>query len=201
MGRRSDHTREELRELLVSLGHRLLAETGLAGFSGREVAKQAGYSVGTIYNVFGSLDYLVVAINSRSFELWARDLRRNLDASGRDRIGTLVAAYFAFAQDNPRLWSAIYEHRLPQDFTLPEEDTAKRESLTAIVEAEVRAALPADGDVDIAGLTRSLIATVHGHCSLAVTGSFALMGVNDPLGCALARTREVLAAHGYRGPQ
>ncbi len=201
MGRRSDHTREELQELLVSQGHALLAQTGLTRLSGREIAKQAGYSVGTIYNVFGSLDHLIVAINSRSFEIWANDLRRTLDAGGDDRIGTLVAAYFAFAQQNPHLWSAIYEHHLPADFALPDEDAARRAALTAIVENEIDAALPADSRADIALLTRSLIAVVHGHCSLAVTGSFALMGGDDPLECALARVREILAAHGYRADQ
>ena len=197
MGRRSDHTREELHELLLSLGHDLLAQTGLARFSGREVAKQAGYSVGTIYNVFGSLDHLIAAINSRTFALWADQLRARLDAGERDRIGALVAGYFAFAQENPHLWSAIYEHHLPAAFTLPDADTAQREALTRIVEGEVRAALPADTPAAIPRLTRSLIAVVHGHCSLAVTGSFALMGVDDPLDCALARVREVLGAHGY----
>ena len=201
MGRRSDHTREELQELLVSLGHVLLAQTGLARFSGREVAKQAGYSVGTIYNVFGSLDHLIVAINSRSFEIWAQQLRTRLDTGGADRIGSLVAAYFDFAQENPHLWSAIYEHHLPADFALPPQDEERRAALTGIVEREIRAALPDGSTTDIALLTRSLIAVVHGHCSLAVTGSFALMGVDDPLGCALARVREILSAHGYRTNQ
>ena len=40
MGRRSDHSREELEELILAEGHRLLAETGYARFSAREVAKR-----------------------------------------------------------------------------------------------------------------------------------------------------------------
>ena len=79
MGRRSDHTRDELRALLLAEGHELLAEQGLKKFSGREVAKRAGYSVGTIYNVFGSLDRFILAINSRTFSLWADFLRRKAD--------------------------------------------------------------------------------------------------------------------------
>jgi AcrR family transcriptional regulator len=61
MGRRSDHTRSELTELFVAEGRRQLARTGLAGFSARDVAKRVGYSIGTLYNVFGSYDGLVVA--------------------------------------------------------------------------------------------------------------------------------------------
>ena len=200
MGRRSDHTREELIELLVATGHRHMAETGFARFSGREVAKRAGYSVGTIYNVFDSLDQLVAAINSRTFTLWAEHLRRRLAEGGTDRIRSLVEGYFSFAVDNPQLWTAIYDHRLPAGTSLTDEDEAERGALTELVTAEIAAALPDTPGIDAARLARSLIATVHGHCSFLLNGSFALMGEPDPAGLALARVEESLAEHGYSPP-
>ena len=120
MGRRSDHTPRELRTLLVETGQALMAETGMARFSGREVAKRAGYSVGTIYNVFGSLDGLIAAINTQTFTDWAQHLREALDRAGDDRIAALVRAYFSFALANPNLWSAIYEHRVAEGGGLSE---------------------------------------------------------------------------------
>ena len=195
MGRRSDHTPAELRTLLVSKGHGLITEVGYARFSGREVAKRAGYSVGTIYNVFGSLENLLAAINTRTFTLWAAHLRGEMAASGDDRIAALVRGYFSFALDNPRAWSAIYEHKLPAGERLSEEDLQGRAELTRIVEQEVRAALPADIPLDIARYARSLIATVHGHCSYVVSGSFALLDETDPVGSALDRVRESLWVH------
>jgi AcrR family transcriptional regulator len=194
MGRRSDHTRDELRALLLAEGHQLLAEQGLAKFSGREVAKRAGYSVGTIYNVFGSLDRLILALNSRTFSLWAAFLRQRLDQGGPDRIRSLVEGYFDFALARPKLWSAIYDHRVAEGEDLDPADQAKRAELTGIVEAEVRAALPDPDMPGAARLARSLIATVHGHCSYVVTGTFVLLEEPDPVGCALARVRECLAA-------
>ncbi len=197
MGRRSDHTREELRALFIGEGHAHLAQVGLAKFSGREVAKRVGYSVGTISNLFGSVDGLIVAINSRSFELWAQILRDRLESATDDRIAALVDGYFAFAEQSPELWSAIYAHRLPEGLDLPEEDKARRAGLTQIVEDEIRTVLPADTDADVVRLARSLVAVVHGHCSFVVSGSFALLEEPDPRGAALARVRESLAAHGY----
>jgi AcrR family transcriptional regulator len=194
MGRRSDHTRDELRALLLDEGHKLLAEQGLAKFSGREVAKRAGYSVGTIYNVFGSLDRLILALNSRTFSLWAAFLRLRLEQGGPDRIRSLVEGYFDFALAHPKLWSAIYDHRVAEGEDLDPADQAKRAELTGIVEAEVRAALPDPDMPGAARLARSLIATVHGHCSYVVTGTFVLLEEPDPVGCALARVRECLAA-------
>ena len=63
-----------------------------------------------------------------------------------------------------------------------------------------RAALPAAAAIDIARLTRSLIATVHGHCSFALGGTFALLEEHDPVGSALARVRESLTMHGAATP-
>lgn len=195
MGRRSDHTPQQLRALLVKHGHALVAETGMTGFSGRAVAKRAGYSVGTIYNVFGSLGGLIAAINTHTFQLWAAHLREGLHARGDDRICALVESYFSFALEHPNLWSAIYEHRLAPDEALSQSDLEQRAGLTNLVEGEVRAALPQDTATDVARFSRSLIATVHGHCSFAVSGSFALLDESDPVRSALDRVRESLAAH------
>ena len=197
MGRRSDHSREELRELFVVAGHQLLADVGFARFSGREVAKRVGYSVGTIYNVFGSLDGLILAINTRTFDHWADHLRARLAGERDDCIRALVEGYFSFAEANPHLWMAIYDHRLPEGMGLGPDDFVRRRALVDIVQDEITAALGSRAkDVDLATLTRSLVATVHGHCSFALTGSFALMQVEQPLELALARVRDTLAMQG-----
>ena len=194
MARRSDHSRPELRDLFIAEGHRHLADVGFVRFSAREVAKRIGYSVGTTYNVFGSLDAMLIAINTRTFTLWADDLRARLAAPGGDRIRTLVEGYFAFATAHPNLWMAIYDHRLPPGMLMPIPENEERAKLTQIVAAEIAAALPSVAEGDVARLTRSLVATVHGHCSFALTGTFALLGEEDAVGSALARVREVLAA-------
>jgi len=171
-----------------------MAEAGFAHFSAREVAKRIGYSIGTIYNVFGSYDRLILAINSRTFQLWARYLRDRLADAEDDRIAALVEAYFAFARDNPNIWTAIYDHRLAPYETLPDEFAAQRSELTDIVVAEVAAALPPSARDAAPRLARSLIATVHGHCIFALNGSFALMGESAPLDLAVSRVREAIAA-------
>ena len=194
MGRRSDHSRDELEKLIVAEGHRLMAETGFAAFSAREVARRVGYSVGTIYNVFDSLDHLLVAINSRTFELWTDYLQQRVEGSSDDRIRALVQAYFDFAREHPKLWMAIYDHRLPGEMALPGSDMEKRRALTQIVFNEIARHLPAMAESDIEHLARSLIATVHGHCTYELNGSFALMGEKEPVELALARVREAIDA-------
>lgn len=94
---------------------------------------------------------------------------------------------------------AIYDHRIDRSIEVPAEDEPAREALTGIVDREVAAALHGhDGD-DMRRLVRSLIATVHGHCALWLTGSYALMREEEPAGQALARVTEILRCHGILG--
>jgi len=196
MGRRSDHSRAELEELILSTGSALIAEAGLGGFSAREVARRIGYSIGTIHNVFGTADRLIAAINTRSFTAWATSLRERLEAVGPDgdRTAALVEGYFGFAREHPHLWTAIFDHRVPVDEGLTEADETGRSMLTRIVVEEVARAVGQEVDDETASLARSLIATVHGHCAFAISGAWALMGEAAPEAAALARVREALAA-------
>ncbi|MET0360650.1 MAG: TetR/AcrR family transcriptional regulator, partial [Sphingobium sp.] len=95
MGRRSDHSRAEQETMILDAGGALMAESGYAHFSAREVGKRVGYSVGTVVNLFGGVDGLVVAINACTFRLWTDFLEAQLvGATGKERIARLVAAYF-----------------------------------------------------------------------------------------------------------
>lgn len=196
MGRRSDHSRAELEALILMEGHRHMAEVGFARFSAREVAKRIGYAVGTLYNVFGNYDRLILAINTRTFEQWAVHLEERLARPSTDRIAALVEGYFSFAADHMPLWTAIYDHRLPPDMAMPEAFAARRGALTDVVVREVAAVLPLDMRDRAPRLARSLVATVHGHCIFALNGSFALLGETAPLDLAIARVKESLSAAG-----
>ncbi len=204
MGRRSDHSPKELRELLVSCGHDLIAERGFAKFSAREAARRADYTVGTIYNVFGGLDQYLIAINSRTFERWSDWLEAALVNAPTDqagRIEALVRAYFGFAQTHQNAWMAIYDHRIDRSIAIDREDEKARELLTGIVDREVANALNLGDDEAVRRLVRSLIATVHGHCALWLSGSFALLQEDDPAGQAIDRVLEILTHHITLAPQ
>jgi AcrR family transcriptional regulator len=182
--------------LILAQGHALLAEVGYARFSAREVAKRIGYSIGTLYNVFGNLDQMLFAVNGMTFTLWTDSLRARLAGAGADRIAALVDGYFEFARANPNLWMAIYDHRVPADVALPERYVEQRTQLTGIVEHEIARVLSPQAADKAGALARSLVATVHGHCVFALNGTFDLLGVTDPEDAALARVRDTLAAAG-----
>lgn len=194
MGRRSDHSRAELRELIVAEGHRQMEQVGFAHFSAREVAKRIGYSIGTLYNVFGSYDRLILAINGRTLELWLDYLQARLEEVDGDRLQAAIGAYFEFAVIHRHTWAALYDFRLPDNQEPGEDYEARVHAIIAVVEREVRDALsPARAD-KAPGLTRSLLACVHGHCFFTLNGTFRMLGETDPLSAARARIQEAIEA-------
>ena len=56
MGRRSEHTKKQLKELIITASIKLISEIGPSAFGTRAIAKEIGYSFGTIYHVYGDLE-------------------------------------------------------------------------------------------------------------------------------------------------
>jgi AcrR family transcriptional regulator len=194
VGRRSDHSRAELHAMIVKEGHRQISGVGYAQFSAREVAKRIGYSVGTIYNVLGSHDQLILAINGVTLDQWRAHLEMRLARETQERLRAAIEAYFEFAILHRHAWTALYDFRLPEGEALPDDYWRKLEAIIDIVVTEVAAALPASRAEDASALARSLLATVHGHCFFTLNGTFALLGEEDPLGAAYARVHEAISA-------
>jgi AcrR family transcriptional regulator len=192
MGRRSDHSRVELREMMIAEGHRQMADIGFARFSAREVAKKIGYSIGSIYNVFGSYDGFILAVNGRTLDLWRSYLSMQLDGVEHARLKTAIDAYFEFAIVNRHSWTALYDFRMPDDAQTPPEYQQKVTAIFNIVVAEVKLALPEKRQEEAEPLARSLLASVHGHCFFTLNGTFRMLGETDPLSAAMQRVEEAL---------
>lgn len=192
MGRRSDHSRDQLRTMIVEEGHRQIAEVGFAKFSAREVAKAIGYSIGTLYNVFGSYDQLILAINGKTLDLWLEDLESHVAGRAEGRLRAAIDAYFDFALAHRNAWTALYDFRLPDSEVMPDDYRQKVTAITEVVVREIRSELPPIHQDKAPALARSLLATVHGHCYFALNGTFALLGEQHPLAAALERVDDAL---------
>jgi AcrR family transcriptional regulator len=135
MGRRSTHTPEELRELIVDAARSIIQKDGLAGLSARTIAHRIGYSPGTLYNVFKNLDDLILNVEARLLdELDARLTEVNATADPTRHMQLIAHEYLAFTQQHPRLWNLLFEHNLPTDFPVPDWYREKLETLLKHVE-------------------------------------------------------------------
>jgi len=170
MGRRSSHSADELRELIVSAATDIIGEKGYAALSARAIATRIGYSPGTLYNVFDDLDHLVLTIEQRVLDQLAERLTRV--PHGADPVQHLcdvAHAYLEFTNERPRLWNLLFEHLMPNGWAPPPAFQARIDRLRKIVEG---ACVPIVGGEDRALLHRTasvVWVALHGITSLATT--------------------------------
>ncbi len=170
MGRRSVHTAEELRELILSAATSLIETGGLASLSAREIARRIEYSPGTLYNVFENLDDLVLTIEGRMLDSLSDRLREVSSGSDpRAHIKNLADVYLQFTHDNPRLWNLLFEHHLPADRDLPDWYQAKLDDLMQRIEGALAPLMPDRDEFALKRAARVLWAGVHGITSLSTT--------------------------------
>ena len=175
MGRRSSHTAEELRELILEASTSLIAEGGLASLSAREVARRIGYSPGTLYNVFENLDDLVLTIEGRLIDGLAAELDRVPDGlPPMEKAVALGRAYMTYTSDKPKLWNLLFEHHLPPGREVPAWYQQKLDGVMQRVEGVVAPLMPDSKPEVIKRTSHVLWAGVHGITSLATADKLAV---------------------------
>jgi AcrR family transcriptional regulator len=171
MGRRNEHSRDELKDLALRAAADIVGESGAVALSMREVARRIGYTVGALYIVFENLDDLVVHTNERTvIELRAALERiRGRANQPAQSLRLLVAAYLGFALLNTARWRLVFEHRLPDGQKAPPTYAGHTAAIFALVSQQLREA--GVGDESSADeVATALWGGVHGICMLAVTG-------------------------------
>lgn len=176
MARRSDHSRDEIRDMALAAAEHIVAEEGFAGLSARKIAGRIGYTVGTLYLVFENLDELILHVNARTLDSLHGALRE-ASAEGTSpeaRVLALARAYIGFASRHPRQWGMLYEHRLPEGARVPEWYREKVARSFALVEQAIRPLVK--GTKNVAPVARALWAGVHGICLLGLTDKLDVAG-------------------------
>lgn len=178
MARRSDHSRDEIREMALAAAEGVVAEQGYEGLSARKVAGAIGYTVGTLYLVFNNLDDLILHINARTLDrLHQRMLAEQMNCRDpHSCLQQLGQTYIDFARDNPHLWEMIFKHRLPPGHQVPPWFQGKVVRMFAMVEAKLTPLAQHRSHQEIVQAAGALWGGVHGICMLALTGKIGVAG-------------------------
>jgi AcrR family transcriptional regulator len=211
MGRRSSHTPQQLRTLILDAAQEIIEAQGLAGLSAREIARRIGYSPGTIYNIFANLDDVVLNVEARVLDALDKRLSDVMQGNdGGDPLMRVAHAYLAFTQDKPRLWNLLFEHHMPAGTELPAWYQQKLEGLTAQVERALAPHFPHGNEAELRRASRVLWAGLHGISSLSTADKLSVVTtetagrlIDDLIGtylAGLARQPDRDAAGGIAAP-
>lgn len=162
---KTEQRRAELRSRLTDQAEQVIATQGLAALKARDLAAQAGCSVGAIYNVFADLNQLVMAVNGRTFQRLGAAVTASIDGrdlAPRDCLITMSQAYLRFAASNTKAWRALFDLEMASDAPVPDWYLAELAALFALISAPLRRIFPdwTAGQIDL--MTRALFSSVHG---------------------------------------
>lgn len=151
-----------------------MAAHGLGDLRARDIAKDAGCGLGTIYKCFADLDDLVMRVNAGTLG----KLDRALDEAVReveapeDQLQAMAAAYLDFALSHGRLWSALFEHYPQEGRVGPDWYLSLHEQLLRYIRGPLAILQPSLGDDALDVRMRSIFASVHGVVMLSLEGRF-----------------------------
>lgn len=165
MATKTELRRQELRDTLIAIAERTIAADGLTALRARDLASEAGCAVGAIYNVFGDLTDLVLAVNARTFHRLGADVAASLAEAPQDPVEQLVImaqAYHRFAAQNHLSWRALFDVERAPGEAAPDWYLAEMGQLFNYISDPLAVIFPDRAATDIALLTRALFSSVHG---------------------------------------
>ncbi len=156
--------RTKMRDHMLEIANRIISAEGLAAVQARRVAQEAGCAVGTLYNVFGGLDLLIIEANARTLDALRDKLARANEAASAapmsDRLLGLALEYLEFASTHDKSWRAVFDHQMAPGAEVPSWYRERQGTLFALVETVLENTI---ADVALrASNARALFAAVHG---------------------------------------
>jgi len=180
MARRSEHSQEEIKEMVLQAAETIVIEEGFDNLKVRKVAMEIGYTVGSIYMVFDNMADLIMHIKSRTLD----DIAAQLDAvdntgNAEQTIALLAKTYLTFANQNFNRWRMIFEHQLTADEKVPDGYQQKVKQIFSLVEHQFQQLDTTHSEEQSKQAARALWSGVHGICTLSLTGKLDLLGVDS----------------------
>ncbi len=158
----------------LDIAEHLVTEGGFSGLNARKLADGVGCSIGTLYNVFGNLDGVIQALNARTLDRLYQTLETAASEAADAPVLRMIAlanAYIDFAERQPLVWRAVFDHQPADQAAVPDWYQANVEKIADLV-VDILSPLFRDAGPPAAHKAATIIwSGVHGICALALGGS------------------------------
>ncbi len=181
MARRSEHSQEEIKAMVLQAAQSIIDEEGLAALKVRSVAREIGYTVGSIYMVYANMDDVVLHVKDKTL----RDLALSLDQAiarpqdAEQAVLELASVYVNFAGRQYNRWSMIFTKHLPGGDALPEWYRQQEAGIFARFEKAFRNIAPHRSDEENSRAAQALWGGIHGNCMLSLSEKSDTAAIQD----------------------
>ena len=170
MARRSEHSREELREMALQAAELLLDEMQLPALSTRQIAAKMGYTVGTLYQLYKNLPDLLLHVNSRTLKKLQHCCLEDYDVSlpATENIQHFALSYVEFSCRYQSRWRLIFDYDVLEQVEQPQWYQEQVGDLFALISQELKRLRPDANEEQVAATTHLLWSSVHGICTMSL---------------------------------
>ncbi|MEI6335925.1 MAG: WHG domain-containing protein [Methylococcaceae bacterium] len=180
MARRSEHSLEELKVLVLSAAETIVVEEGFSALKVRTIAMEIGYTVGSIYMVFTNMADLIMHINAGTLDAIATQLEQVQKEGGAEQsIQILARSYLRYASQNFNRWHAVFDYSLSVDSKITAWYQEKVDKVFALLEVPFLEFAPALSEDHRKRAVRALWFGVHGVCALSLKGQSDKADIDD----------------------
>jgi AcrR family transcriptional regulator len=157
---------------LVDAAAECVREHGIHAVRARDIASQAGYSVGMIYHAFGDLYDLLFTLNQQTCHRLDKALRKVEVEDPRLCLERMAIAYLRFAHANKQLWRAMFELRVGPEKIAPEAYRLNVMATFARIPGALTHLFPKLPAAKIDTLSRLMFSSVHGIVAMGLDETF-----------------------------
>lgn len=181
MARRSEHSLEEIKEMVLKAAETIVIEDGFGALKVRQIALEIGYTVGSIYMVFENMEDLITHVKARTLDDLEKALENVIEknAGAKEQLIAVSKAYSGFANQHFNRWSMVFEHRPKGDGALPEWYQQKIDGIFQKVEKLFKELAPESSEKEQKRAAQALWGGIHGVCLLSLTGKLEAVADNN----------------------
>lgn len=167
-------------EAILKVASELADAGGLHGVGVRTIATKLKISPGTLYNVIGDIDDIILQVNEQILVGLRKALQDAIvaDRDAMSNVSAVAKAYVDFVRANPKRWSMLLEYSLATDKELPAWYHHTLDQTIDTVDQLLRPMISVREDRRRA--VAVLWATLEGVASLTASGKLSLIDGADP---------------------
>ncbi len=185
---------EDMTALFLSCAEQAITGQGVKNATARNIAARAGYTAGTLYTCFKSLDDLLVQLQIIVLGRLQDELRDTLENAAPDHLmSELAEVYVKFACDNAELWELVQQNGTTNDPDLHQAYTEALQATRNLFSDGYRRQTAATGrpaDNETASL---LWIATHGLTNVATSKKVSFISDSEITGLATSLARKFAA--------
>lgn len=169
--------RNEMREKLILITIEKIEASGTRGVRARDLASDVGCAVGTIYNLVGGLNNLILLACARTLQEFEEFVTTNFEeqkekgATNLELLEIMGASYVDFLSRHRLRWQATFEVSYEENSYFHEIYVTGQRQLLSLITNVLKDINTEIEDRELENIGRALWASVHGITMLGVTNS------------------------------